>query len=207
MFKLRRAAIAAAALVAATVIAYAAGNWSTLPVIGGAAFCASNVSGVTLPAGQGPYGVVPGSTQGTGSGICGQTVPAGPPSLTGAEKFPADTGAAGGASPATAVVTTCQMGAGAYALVSPPTPGNATIPNQVCYYIVHSTGTISSAVLTLPSLPLDGQLLRVATDQTITTLTVQGAAGQTVIGAPTSGSIGNVGSWIWDAATSTWYKF
>ena len=70
--------------------AWAAGMWSTLPIYGQSSFCASNVSGVGLPAGQGPYGVVPGSTQGTSSGICGQTVPAGPAVLTGTEGIPAD---------------------------------------------------------------------------------------------------------------------
>jgi hypothetical protein len=83
----------------------AAGNWSTLPVVGGASYCASTVSGVNLPSSQGPFGVVPGSTQGSGSqGICGQTVPAGPTGVTGVEMIPADTGLANSASPQTAVI-------------------------------------------------------------------------------------------------------
>ncbi len=107
---LRAAALAGACLIAAPLVAWAAGNWSTLPVVGDTSFCASTVSGVVLPSGQGPYGVVPGSTQGTGQGICGQTVPAGPPALTGTELIPADTGLANGASPQTVVIPSGMLG-------------------------------------------------------------------------------------------------
>ena len=93
-----RKGLIAASLLAVSVCAIglvpnvlkAAGMWSTLPVIGGTSYCASNVTGVVLPSSQGPYGQVPGSTQGTGIGICAQTVPAGP-SYTGEETIPVDT--------------------------------------------------------------------------------------------------------------------
>lgn len=86
------------------VALYAAGNWSTLPIVGQGSFACSNVSGVVLPSGQGSFGVVPGSTQGTGSGIVGQNCPPGPPGLTGEELIPADTGLAGGAPPQTVTI-------------------------------------------------------------------------------------------------------
>ena len=93
----RKGWIAAGLAVAAfSTVALAAGMWSTLPIVGGASFCPSAVSGVNLPASQGPFGIVPGSTQGSGSqGICGQTVPQGPNALTGVEMIPADTQATG----------------------------------------------------------------------------------------------------------------
>jgi hypothetical protein len=90
--------------------AIAAGNWSTLPIVGQPSFCGSTVSGVQLPANQGPFGVSPGQTQGSGQGICGQTIPAGPPALTGVETVPADTGLAGSAPPQTVAVPVSLLG-------------------------------------------------------------------------------------------------
>lgn len=77
--------ISTAALLATTALALAAGNWSTLPVVGSASFCASFVTTFT---GQ----------------SCGQTVPAGPGVLTGLELVPADSGQPGGSQPATVTV-------------------------------------------------------------------------------------------------------
>jgi hypothetical protein len=106
-----RSLIIAAGLVAAVpLLGWAAGLYSTFPVVGGSSFCASNVSGVTLPAGQGPYGVSPGSTQGTGQGICGQTVPAGPTGITGEELIPADTQLANSTPPQTVVIPNAIIG-------------------------------------------------------------------------------------------------
>lgn len=94
------ALVAALSLAAplAPLPAAADGMWPTWSIVGGSAFCGSFVSGVVLPNSQGAYGVVPGSTQGTGSGICGQTVPAGPPSITGEELIPLDINTGGTAS-------------------------------------------------------------------------------------------------------------
>jgi hypothetical protein len=86
------------------ISADAAGLWSTLPIYGQPSYCASTVSGTTLPASQGPYGVSPGSTQGTGSSICAQTIPAGPAVITGNEAIPADANLA-------STITTAQGGA------------------------------------------------------------------------------------------------
>lgn len=102
---------AAVAVVAAGTLAWGAGIWPTLPIVGQPSFCASFVSGVSSPA-NAPYLQVPGSTQGTGSGICGQTVPAGPTSLTGNELVPMDTGLAGGAPPQTVTAPTGLLTAG-----------------------------------------------------------------------------------------------
>lgn len=100
--------ILAAALVAAVAVpvAWAAGNWSTLPIVGGSSFCAAIV-------GSGPtQGGITGQGAGAlgGSTICAQTVPAGPPALTGAETIPADTNAAGGASPQTVNIPVAALG-------------------------------------------------------------------------------------------------
>lgn len=84
--KLSRTLVASlAAIAVASTAVWAAGNWSTLPTVGEGSFCASFVTG---SAGQ----------------ICAQTIPAGPPLLTGNELVPADTGLAGGAPPQTVTI-------------------------------------------------------------------------------------------------------
>jgi hypothetical protein len=79
--------------------------WSTLPIIGGASFCASTVTGT------GSLGGITGQGQGSTGSICGQTVPAGPPALTGVEMIPADTQLTGGAPPQSATVPSALLGA------------------------------------------------------------------------------------------------
>src|ERR1035441_1218775 len=108
--KTRVLVLAGAGLLAGSLFAGAAGLWSMLPIVGQPSFCGSYVSGVGLPASQGPFGVVPGSTQGTGSGICGQTVPAGPRARTGEELIPADTGLVGSAPPQTVAIPSGMLG-------------------------------------------------------------------------------------------------
>lgn len=82
-----------AALVVAPITAIGAGNWSTLPVIGGTSYCASTVTGT------GGLSGVTGTGQGTLGSICAQTEPAGPPALTGSELIPADIGGASNGGP------------------------------------------------------------------------------------------------------------
>ena len=88
--KKRGIAALALAVLAIPAAVFAAGSWSNWVVVGGQSYCASTVSGVNLPATQGPFGVVPGSTQGNGGSICGETVPAGPASQTEEELIPVD---------------------------------------------------------------------------------------------------------------------
>ncbi len=85
---------AGVAIVAAGGIAWGAGLWSTLPIVGQPSFCVSTVSGAGgfNAAGNVGGGGVTGQGQSTGGSLCAQTVPAGPPSLTGNELVPADTG-------------------------------------------------------------------------------------------------------------------
>lgn len=99
-----RLGMAAAFLAVAGTLALAAGNWSTLPVVGGASFCASTVTGA------GGLGGITGQGQASTGSICGQTVPAGPPALTGSETFPADTNLAGSAPPQTVVIPVGVLG-------------------------------------------------------------------------------------------------
>lgn len=145
----------------------------------------------------------------TVGGAASGSIPAGPSTLTGAETFPADTNVSGGAGAATVVVTTCQMGAGSKSVDSPAVSVTSkTIPNQICYYIFSGAGTISAFTLTMPSAPLDGQILRISSGgPVVTTLTMSANSGQTLKGAATSISANAaVGAWIYNASDTTWYR-
>lgn len=105
MRNVRRMALATGFTVAlGSVAAIAAGKFSTLPVVGGNSFCASTVTGT------GGLGGITGQGQGSTGSICGQTVPAGPPAITGTELIPADTQLANGASPQTVQIPSALMG-------------------------------------------------------------------------------------------------
>lgn len=93
MRNLRFAALAAivCACVVPSIYAWAAGNWSTLPIVGGASF-----SG--------------GTSTGSSGTVSTSTVPAGPTFLTGSEEIPADTNLAGGASPQTVTIPVAMLG-------------------------------------------------------------------------------------------------
>lgn len=202
----RKSGLLAVALCAVgSIAAIAAGSFSTLPIVGGASFCASTVTGT------GSLGGITGQGQGSTGSICGQTVPAGPPALTGAERIPADTNLTGGAPPQTVVITTCQLGGGSLSIVSVASGITTdTIANQQCYYIIDGTGTINALTLTMPSAPLDGQILRISAKVAVTTLTMSANTGQTLAGGATSASANAaVGAWIYRQTTASagnWYR-
>jgi hypothetical protein len=83
-----------AVLAAGTVACWAAGSWSTLPIVGQPSFCISTVTGAGGFNTQGTAGGggVTGQGQAASGSLCAQTVPAGPPFLTGNELIPADSG-------------------------------------------------------------------------------------------------------------------
>lgn len=97
MKRFRTLAVAGVAVAAASTLAIAAGNYLTYPIVGSPSFCASTVTGI------GGQGGVTGQGQGSTGSICAQTIPAGPPALTGNELIPVDTGIA---TPASATIPT-----------------------------------------------------------------------------------------------------
>ena len=192
--RFKSAAISVAALLTASTLALAAGNWSTLSQVGMGSFCASTV---TFYAGQ----------------SCAQTVPAGPTMLTGSELVPADTQIALSSPPQTVTIPMPLFDAGVYSYVSGQTTALAAalvIPNNINTYILDPTTTVSALSLTMPSAPLNGQKLHITSSHTITALTVSGAAGQTVLSAPTALTVSTTGAfgytYIWAGTTPQWYR-
>ena len=215
MKRIRIAALASAAIAVASVAAYAAGNWSTVPIVGMASFCASTVTGAVLPAAQGPYGLVPGSTQGTSIGICQSTVPAGPPTLTGNELVPADTGLPGSQPPQTVTIPSVLLGAAApyyLSLTATISPNSFTVPGGVGTLDILGAAALSPTTVQMTAAPFDGQILRLTSDALIATLTISPNTGQTIqtdalvtsISPIVTGPYGY--GFIYRASNTTWYR-
>lgn len=165
--KLSRWIAGAVALLGVSTVAFAAGMFSNLPIVGGAAYCA-------LYAGDGV--------------TCTGNVPAGPTALTGNELIPADTGIAGGASPQTVLIDVSTLGAGPTQYSTPLTGATTTVAAGTRQVIIEPAGTIATHTLQLPAATglTEGQRLGFCTTQIVTTLTVTAGAGSTVANAPTA---------------------
>jgi hypothetical protein len=212
--KMAALGLAVALTVAVGTVTWAAGVWQTWTGIGQPSFCASTVSGVTLPSGQGPFGVVPGSTQGSGQSICGQTVPAGPPTFAGTEYLPLDIGplgSTGSGGQSSSTVGIIQLGQGAYDDDTVMTPTSIKIANYTPFYFVDSPVTVAFTV-TMPPTPVEGQIQRIVCEVTTTgTMTVAANTNQVVKNNPNTMCAAGTGySWrfITNGAVNsgTWYR-
>lgn len=205
----RSAAVGMAALLVTGSLALAAGSYSTLPIVGGASFCASTVSGT------GSLGGITGQGQGSTGSICAQTVPAGPSVVTGNELIPADTVLSGGASPQSVTLSLASLNAlpTNYALFASTSATN-TLPvtNLVGNVVILGNAALSATTVQFPSAPIDGQQLGLSANFTIASLTMSPNTGQTIdtqakvtaITASTTIAYGY--RFVWRAANTTWYR-
>jgi hypothetical protein len=168
MKRLRLMAVVGALLaIVGTPLAYAAGLWFGLPVVGGASYCAGGSV-------AGPPGTAV---------ACNSTAPAGPTTTTGNELVPADLNTGGTQVlfplPGAGVTGSAQTGylplptvaSGAYFLTGPLTGlvnATVTIPNGITNVITNLTGTMTTLAYILPLTPVDGQLVRISANATIT---------------------------------------
>lgn len=108
----RSAAVGLGALMITSGLVWAAGNYSTYPILGQPSFCGSTVSGAGGFNAQGNVGGGGNTGQGQASSgsLCAQTIPAGPSALTGEELLPADTQIGSGSNPQTVTIPTSMLG-------------------------------------------------------------------------------------------------
>lgn len=172
------------------------GAFPNYPIQGGAAYCSS-----------------------TTNGVCTNTVPAGPTTVTGLEQVPANTEKANGASPQNVLLPaqilnilpltwqTVTIGPS----VTAATPISASNVQGGIFYI--ASGTITAANITLPLNAYDQQQFRISANRTITTLSVSAPAGDTmgasaqptVLTASTTTAFGYM--WAYHKATKVWQRF
>ena len=91
----------------------------------------------------------------------------------------------------------------------PLTGFTITIANNISSLILDPAGTLATGTINLPATPIDGQIVRISSSQTITSLTVSGN-GNTIKNAPTALTISATGSYgftyIFHTANTTWYR-
>lgn len=207
----RSAAVGMAALLVTSGIVFAAGSFSTLPIVGSPSFCATTVSGT------GSLGGITNQGQGSTGSICAQTVPAGPPSLTGNEIIPADTLLPGGASPQSVAISVTLLGGGAVNYQTPLTGATVTATPLDSTMLIDPAGTIATLTVVMPGPAAslrDGQTWRVTSSQTVTALTLTPGSGTTIGGAAaatptaiTPSATGSTGyDFIFKASNAKWYR-
>lgn len=222
----------AAVLVASVAVPFAwgAGVFQTYPIIGGAAYCASgNVSGAAQGGITGQGAPIPAAGAVTGTSICGQTVPAGPPALTGTEVFPVDLYTpgtlvgAGGPATADVPVTLIANGVGGTQVnTTVGTTASVVIANGISKLIYAGATAATYTSLTMPPNPMQNQQFCIHNAGSgILTLTavvvgtsgqvfVQGAAPTTLPVEVASGAQTTVTNpsacWLYNVSNTTWYR-
>lgn len=91
-----------------------------------------------------------------------------------------------------------------YTPVNMTNGGSTTVPDYCSLLMLGAAGTIGSYTVTMPANPVGNQILRIATSQAITSLTISPNTGQTVSAAPSTlpansgcAYVYNGGTWHW----------
>ena len=95
----------------------------------------------------------------------------------------------------------------AYIQTATPATGNSiTLASTNVVLILKHTATIATLTIVLPAAPSNGQILRICTRSTVTTLTLSANTGQTCYGAPSTITPTSQTAFIYEAATLSWYR-
>lgn len=95
-----------------------------------------------------------------------------------------------------------------YSRQAPVTGFSITIGNLINRLILVPAGALATGTVTMPATPTDGQEVTVASSQTITALTVQANAGQTIDGgiAAATFAANAFATWKYVLADTVWYR-
>lgn len=93
-----------------------------------------------------------------------------------------------------------------YSYQKPSTGFSITIPASTDVLALNPTGALLAGTVVMTASPTDGFIQRIASSQTITTLTISPNAGQTILDAPTTLSAGAGVAFIWIAPDSVWIR-
>ena len=101
--------------------------------------------------------------------------------------------------------------ANANQLVIAPTTGfTQQIPPKVDQLIVNAAGVLASGTITLPATPKNGQQCGITSTYAITALTVNSAAGTTVVNPATTLAVSSTACmgvrFVFDSASSKWFR-
>lgn len=88
-----------------------------------------------------------------------------------------------------------------HTIFTPSTGGTVILVNNQIN-IVNPSGTLATLTLTLPSSPANNDIVNISFTQAVTTITYSGG---TVVGGPTTASLGGQWYLTYDSGTTTWY--
>lgn len=91
-------------------------------------------------------------------------------------------------------------------LIVPITGFTHTISDSTNILVLKPTGTLATGTITMPASPVDNQVVRIASTQVITSLTMNANTGQTLKGGLTTIGVNGFGSWVYKTSTTTWYR-
>ena len=87
--------------------------------------------------------------------------------------------------------------------VAPATGNTVVVSAGTTALLLSPAGTLATLTITLPSSPVNGQALVIATSQALTALTVNGG---TIVGTLTTLALGGFAYFVYDSATSKWFR-
>lgn len=88
---------------------------------------------------------------------------------------------------------------------APSTGGTVTLTqSRHQYCLLNPAGAILACTVALPSSPNDGDIVRIGSNKTVTTLTM--TSGGTIQLSLSTIALGGFGAWIYDSGTTTWYR-
>jgi hypothetical protein len=93
-----------------------------------------------------------------------------------------------------------------YSYQTPLTGFSIQVANGITSLLLDPLGTLASGSITFPSTPIDGQMLRIASSQIITALTISAPAGQTILGAITTIAANGYATWQYAASVKKWFS-
>lgn len=174
--------VAALGVVGASAVAQ---QWLNYPIVGGSSFCSSTVNST-----------------------CVNTVPAGP-ALPGTATVPTDINLPNGRSPQTAQTPVAVLGLGGIQNEVPTAGSQITLAKGVGRLLLKPAGTIASTLVKFPpsTVLYDGQVLIIASSQTVTLLTMSAGTGTTIAAtAATTVTADAPIMLIYSAASATWFQ-
>lgn len=87
----------------------------------------------------------------------------------------------------------------------PVTGFSFTIPVGINNLILDPAGTLASGTIIMPASATDGQVISIITSQSITSVTISGNTGQSIVNAPTTLTTSGC-SFVFDRSAATWYR-
>lgn len=85
--------------------------------------------------------------------------------------------------------------------------GSTQIWSNIGFAILRpNAGTIATHTIVMPATPMNGQAIKIAFANTVTTLTQSGSGTQTVNGSFTTANTSFGGEWVYHTSTDAWYR-